>query len=116
MADERQSGAIGRLSRLVRTQDIVWILLFLVLGATSEFVDPYALAPLAALGVAQVLEPKIQALGSTRGRIAWIVLKLFLGYLVIGYTGSIESHFWLVLLLPVVTAGGTLGGLGQRVL
>ena len=70
------------------------------------------MVPLAALGLVQLLEPKIPALASTRGRIAWIVLKLVLGYLVIGYTGAIESHFWLVLLLPVVTAAATFGLLG----
>jgi two-component system, NtrC family, sensor histidine kinase HydH len=101
-----------RWSRLIRPQDFVWVALFLTLAATSEFLDPLAMVPLAALGLAQLLEPKIPALASTRGRIAWIVLKLVLGYLVIGYTGSIESHFWLLLLLPVVTAAGTFGLLG----
>ena len=43
------------------------------------------------------------------------MLKLVLGYLVIGYTGAIESHFWLVLLLPVVTAAATFGLLGTLV-
>jgi len=106
---------MGRLLRLIRAQDIVWVLLFAVLAATSEFVDSYAMVPLAALGIVQVLEPKIPALGSTRGRIAWIALKLVLGYLVIGYTGSIESHFWPVLLLPVVTAAATFGFAGTLV-
>jgi two-component system sensor histidine kinase HydH len=103
---------MARALRLVRAQDVVWVLLFVVLAATSEFLDPPAMLPLAALALVQVLEPKIPALASTRGRIAWIVLKLALGYLVIGYTGAIESHFWLVLLLPVVTAAATFGVVG----
>ena len=70
------------------------------------------MVPLAALGLLQLLEPKVPALASRRGRVACIVLKLVLGYLVIGYTGAIESHFWLVLLLPVVTAAATFGLLG----
>jgi two-component system sensor histidine kinase HydH len=115
MAEARKDGIMGRMWRLIRAQDIVWILLFAVLAATSEFVDSYAMVPLAALGIVQVLEPKIPALASTRGRIAWIVLKLVLGYLVIGYTGSIESHFWPVLLLPVVTAAATFGFAGTLV-
>jgi two-component system, NtrC family, sensor histidine kinase HydH len=115
MREDRQDGIMGRLLRLIRAQDIVWVLLFAVLAATSEFVDSYAMVPLAALGIVQVLEPKIPALGSTRGRIAWIALKLVLGYLVIGYTGSIESHFWPVLLLPVVTAAATFGFAGTLV-
>jgi len=115
MSEDQPARFIRRIFRIVRAQDIVWILLFVVLAATSEFVDPYAMAPLAALALAQLLEPKIPALASTRGRLVWIVLKLLLGYLVIGYTGSIESHFWLVLLLPVVTAAGTFGVVGTLV-
>jgi two-component system, NtrC family, sensor histidine kinase HydH len=115
MGEDRQDGIVGRPFRLIGAQDIVWILLFVVLAATSEFLDTYAMVPLALLGVAQVLEPKIPALASRRGRIAWILLKLVLGYLVIGYTGSIESHFWLVLLLPVVTAAATFGVVGTLV-
>jgi signal transduction histidine kinase len=115
MSEDKQAGFLARALRLVRAQDIVWILLFVVLGATSEFLDPPAMLPLAALALVQVLEPKIPALASTRGRIAWIVLKLALGYLVIGYTGAIESHFWLVLLLPVVTAAATFGVVGTLI-
>src|SRR6266851_1460222 len=99
----------SRWFRLIRPQDLVWVLLFLTLAATSEFRDSLAMVPLAALGLLQLLEPKVAALASRRGRIAWIVLKLVLGYLVIGFTGGIESHFWPVLLLPVVTAAATFG-------
>jgi two-component system sensor histidine kinase HydH len=98
--------------RRIRPQDFVWVLLFLTLAATSEYLDPLAMVPLATLGLVQLLEPKIPALATRRGRIGCIVLKLALGYLVIGFTGSIESHFWLVLLLPVVTGAATFGLLG----
>src|ERR1035441_8595094 len=101
--------------RMIRPQDFVWLLLFLTLAATSEFLDPLAMVPLAALGLVQLLEPKIPVLATRRGRIGCIVLKLVLGYLVIGYTGAIESHFWLLLLLPVVTAAATFGLLGTLV-
>src|ERR1022692_4516097 len=105
----------SRWFRLIRPQDFVWLLLFLTLAATSEFVDSLAMVPLAALGLVQLVEPKIPALATRRGRIGCIVLKLLLGYLVIGYTGSIESHFWLLLLLPVVTAAATFGLVGTLV-
>ena len=99
--------------RLVRPQDFVWILLFFALAVTlpAEYRDAFSIAPLAALAMVQVLEPKIPTLGSTRGRIFWIVLKLALGYLLIGFTGSLDSRYWLVLLFPVVTAATLLGAL-----
>ena len=106
---------LSRWFRLIRPQDFVWVLLFLILAGTSEFLDSLAMVPLAALGLVQLLEPKIPALATRSGRIGCIVLKLVLGYLVIGYTGAIESHFWLVLLLPVVTAAATFGLLGTLV-
>ncbi len=100
--------------RLVRPQDFVWVFLFAALAVTlpPEIRDAPSITWLAALAVVQVLEPKIPALASTRGRIFWIVLKLALGYVLIGYTGGLESHYWLVLLFPVVTAATVLGALG----
>jgi signal transduction histidine kinase len=100
--------------RLVRPQDFVWLLLFAALAVTlpPEYRDKFSIAPLAALAIVQVLEPKIPALESTRGRIFWIVLKLALGYLLIGFTGSLESRYWLALLFPVVTAATVLGAIG----
>jgi signal transduction histidine kinase len=84
----------------------------LVFGAlvwTLPIGDPPEAIPLVGLGIVQVLEPKIPALNSTNGRIAWITLKLLLGFILIGYTGAINSPYWLVLLLPVVSAATTLG-------
>src|SRR5262249_43344597 len=115
MSDGKQARLTGGWRQHVRAQDFVWILLFILLAATSEFLGLYAMVPLAALAAAQVLEPKIPALATTRSRVAWMIVKLVLGYLVIGYTGAIESHFWLVLLLPVVSAAATFGVVGTLV-
>jgi two-component system sensor histidine kinase HydH len=103
--------------RLVRPQDVVWLLLFAALVVTlpAEFMDVFGMGPLVALGLVQVLEPKIPALASTRGRVFWILLKMVLGFVLIGYTGGIQSNYWLVLLLPVVSAGTSLGVLGTLV-
>jgi two-component system, NtrC family, sensor histidine kinase HydH len=102
-------------TRLVRPQDLVWLALFGALAATSETLDVFVIVPLAALAIAQVLEPKIPALATTRSRISWILVKLALGYLLIGYTRGIESPYWLVLMLPVLSAATTLGVLGTLV-
>jgi two-component system, NtrC family, sensor histidine kinase HydH len=98
--------------RLVRAQDFVWILLFAALGYTTRNRDVYAWAPLAALGVVQLIEPRISALQTRSGRIFWTGLKLLLGFLLIGYTDGIRSRYWIVMLLPVVSAGTTFGILG----
>lgn len=98
--------------RGVRPHDFVWLLLFGAIAFTCETRDLFAMGPLAALACVQVLEPKIPALASMRGRVFWIVLKLVLGFLFIGYTGAIRSPYWLVLLLPVVSAATAFGVVG----
>jgi len=89
-------------------------LLFAALAATLPplYRDIASITWLAALAIVQVLEPRIPALDSTRGRIFWIALKLALGFMLIGYTGSLGSRYWLVLLLPVVNAAALLGAVG----
>ena len=106
---------LRRWIRLVRAQDFVWMLVFAALLATAEFGDVFEVAPLLALGVAQILEHKIPAIPSLRSRIFWMVLKLALGFVLIGFTNSINSKYWLVLLLPVVSAATTFGVVGTMV-
>jgi len=107
--------ALSNWIRLIRPQDVVWLLLFGALAYTLPQHDVYDIGPLVALGIVQVLEPKIPALASTRGRILWIVLKLVFAYILIGYTGSIDSRYWWVLLLPVVSAATSLGVVGTMI-
>ena len=60
--------------RYVRPQDFVWLLFFSALAIFSPERHPGTLAALVALGVVQVLEPRI-------GRDSSVVLKLALCYL-----------------------------------
>ncbi|HWB85748.1 MAG TPA: ATP-binding protein [Bryobacteraceae bacterium] len=100
---------------LFQPQDLVWVLLFGVLAATSRTGDASEYLLLAALAAVQVVEPKTSFMVSTRGCVFWIVLKLVLGYLLIGYTFGISSRYWLVLLLPIVSAATALGLFGTLV-
>jgi two-component system, NtrC family, sensor histidine kinase HydH len=94
--------------RYVRPQDFVWLLLFSALAAFSPERDPIVIGLLVALGVVQVLEPRIGALAS-------VLLKLALCYVLIGYSGGVSSSFYLILLLPVIT-GATHFGLAGAAL
>jgi two-component system sensor histidine kinase HydH len=102
---------LSRWLRLVKPEDLVWLLLFAVLGYTTEHHDVYEIAPLVALALVQVLEPKIPALASTRRRIFWVILKLVLAWLFIGLTGYTDRYWW-VMVLPVLSAATTLDVLG----
>jgi two-component system, NtrC family, sensor histidine kinase HydH len=101
-----------RWSRMVRPQDVVWLLLFILLAVTSEIRDAWVYGMLAALAAVQVLESKVPALATIRGRVLGLIVKFALCFLLIGYTFGIDSRFWLLLLLPVVSAATVFGILG----
>lgn len=71
---------------------------------------------LGALAVLQVAATRVRALHTARGNLIIITLKLLLGFLLIGVTGGIASSYYLILLLPVVSAAVTLGPVGTTVL
>jgi two-component system, NtrC family, sensor histidine kinase HydH len=101
-----------RWTRAIRPQDIVWVLLFLLLGILSVYGDASLYTMLAALATIQVLESRVPALATTQGRILGLVLKFVVCFLLIGYTQGVDSPYWPVLLLPVVSAATFFGLLG----
>src|ERR1051326_1684116 len=103
---------LARWTRWVRPPDFVWILIFGALIYTADLGDPSEIVLLITLAAVQVLEPKIPALASTRGRWLSILLKLILGYLLIGITGGLVSRYWIILLLPVVSVASQVGVVG----
>jgi signal transduction histidine kinase len=100
---------------LPRMQDAVWLLLFSALAWVSPTRGPAEIEVLAALAVLQVAAPRLRAFQSPRGNLALISLKLLLGFLLIGVTGGIASSYYLILLLPVLSAATTLGPAGTAV-
>jgi two-component system, NtrC family, sensor histidine kinase HydH len=102
--------------RLIRTQDVVWLLLFSALGAASPTRYPEEIVLLSCLALLQVLEPKIPALTTATGTIVSVLLKLFLGYLLMLFTGGVNSSYYPILLFPVVSAATSLGAVGNVVI
>ena len=97
--------------RYLRTQDLVWLLLFATLivvardmvklgnGTSSGAVVPLLLV---AMFVSKVLESRI-------GAILAIILELALCFGIIWDSGNIESTFYLLPLLPVISAATNFG-------
>jgi len=106
--------------RYVRPQDFVWLVLFAALIAFSPERSPIVITLLIAIGAAQVLEPRIGAKVS-------IPLNLALCYPLIYYSQpvpagtesygpyGISSGFWVILLLPVISAATNFGLLGGAI-
>jgi two-component system, NtrC family, sensor histidine kinase HydH len=105
---------VMRWIRLVRPQDAVWVILFILLGIMTEADrrSPSLYIMIAGLAAVQILETKIPAMATVRGRVGGIAIKFVICWLVIGYTHGVDSRYWPVLLLPVVSAGTTFGILG----
>jgi two-component system, NtrC family, sensor histidine kinase HydH len=102
--------------RFVRPQDIVWLLLFSALGVVTPGHNDAVIQVLFALALLQVLEPRIAYFTTPQGNIAAILLKLLLGFLLIGVSGGILSTYYIILLLPVVSAATSMGARGATVL
>jgi two-component system, NtrC family, sensor histidine kinase HydH len=102
-------------ARSVRPQDFLWIALFAALIFNSQPQGAPEITMLVGLAITQVMESKIPALNSTRGRIFWILLNLALIWVLIGYTGTVSSHYWVLLTLPVLSGAAALGVMGTLV-
>jgi signal transduction histidine kinase len=104
-----------RIAQWIRPQDIVWLLLFGGMAGLSPHRDAFEIVPIAALCALQILEPKLEFVGTTRGKVVWIILKLVFCYALIGFSGAVSSSFYWLLLLPVISAATSLGLLGTQV-
>jgi len=89
---------------------IVWLVLFAAIATVSPIQNVPSLTTLAALGIFQGLEHRFPALQTQRGALAAVLIKLCLCYLLIGYTGALNSSYYPVYLLPVVSAATSIGG------
>lgn len=96
----------------IRLSDAVWLLLFAALGLASPTQNAGEIFLLSCLAALQVLEPRIEALNQGRGKVASSLIKLGLGYILVGLTSGVSSSYYLILLLPVVSAATTLSVAG----
>ena len=102
----------GKLWKILRPQDLVWIFLFAGLAVFGPDRSEISSAVLLSLGIIQVVEPKLPFLKSTAGIVVSFIVKLGLWYVLMGWTdGVASSYYWLVLLpvISVATSGGLLG-------
>jgi len=102
-------GERTRFWQIVRPQDIVWIALFAVLAIWGPDLAPEATVALIGLGLMQIIEPKIPFFGSRRGSIISFLIKLALWYILMGWTDGIQSPYYWLMLLPVMSAATSLG-------
>lgn len=96
----------------IRNIDVVWLLLLAALaalGLTQDTHSPFEWAALLGLGVVQIAEGHLGWAESRRKSALAIVAKLALCYLFVVATGGIESSYYLILFLPIVSGASTFG-------
>jgi two-component system sensor histidine kinase HydH len=100
------------MTRYLRPQDTVLVLLLAAVAALSPSHDRWEIGMIALLGLLQIAESKIPWVDTIPGKVTWILLQIAIGYLLIGYTGGIVSSYYLFLLFPVFSAATALGVFG----
>jgi hypothetical protein len=101
-----------RLRRWIRIEDAAWLALFLGLGLASPTRNDAELELLAGLAAFQVLEPRVALFRNPRGVVASVLIKLGLVYLLMGVSGGVTSTYYLLLVMPVITAATSMGAAG----
>jgi len=97
--------------RWVRPQDLAWLMLFGALAVASPTRSAAEFQLLGVFGLFQVIEPRVPFFSTDRGNLAAILLKLVLGYLLMGVSGAISSSYFLILLVPIVSTATMRGAL-----
>jgi len=109
------NGLLVRTNRLIRPQDLVWICLFAALAIFGPDQTAFTTTALLALGILQVVEPKIPFFTTTSGSAVSFLNKLVICYFLIGFTDGIASSYWILLFLPVISAATSLGLIGTGI-
>ncbi len=98
-----------------RTEDLVWLVLFAGLAVFNTEKNYPAIMILLVMAVFQVAEPRVRTLSSPRGQIAASAIKLTLAYLLIGFTDGVQSNYYAILFVPIISAATSLELLGTFV-
>jgi signal transduction histidine kinase len=108
------SGA-GPRRGIFQIRDVAWLLFTVWLIFADPETNYNATIYLAIMGAFQIVEPRLRVFSSRHGQIASVALKLILCWLVMGYTHSIDSFYYLIFLIPVISAATTFEALGVTV-
>lgn len=84
--------------------DLVWLVFLTGLAMLQPLFEVYKQVTLVALGVFQIFEHRLVSLLPKRGPAYSVLIKIALASAVVDFTGGIESSYYLIYFLPVVTA------------
>lgn len=94
-----------------QAQDFAWLLFIAALIVTDPETDYNATIVLVLMGIFQIAEPRIPLFATRRGQVFSIALKMILSYSLVGYTHGIDSFYYLIFLIPIISAATTFNAL-----
>jgi two-component system, NtrC family, sensor histidine kinase HydH len=95
-------------TRWVRPQDLVWVVLVASIHWLGPVHNEAEIEVLIGLAAWQLITPRFSFFGSAAGKVMVVLGQMLLCYLLIGVTDGVESSYYWVLLLPIITAANTL--------
>jgi len=84
--------------------DLLWLAFLAGLAALEPRLEIHKQLTLIAIGLFQIFEYRILEWVPERGRSYSVIVKILLGSLLVDHTGKIESPYYLIYFVPVVTA------------
>ncbi|MFZ0962020.1 MAG: ATP-binding protein [Terriglobia bacterium] len=84
--------------------DLLWLAFLAILAALPPHLEIIKYPILLAIGVFQIFEHRFLEWVPERGRSYSVIVKILLGSLLLDQTGGIESPYFLIYFVPVVTA------------
>jgi signal transduction histidine kinase len=100
------------ISQIIRLQDVVWLLLFLLLAIFGPDRSKWMMITLIGIGIMRVIEPKIPFFRTNLGTAISFTMSLALWYILMGWTDGIESSYYWILLVPVIAVATSSNLLG----
>ncbi|MBV8895672.1 MAG: hypothetical protein JO051_04105 [Acidobacteriaceae bacterium] len=95
-----------------RARDFVWLAFGAALIAADPETNYNVTIVLILLTAFQMLEPRLRVFSSRRGQIVSITLKMVLSYLLIGWSHTLYSYYFLIFLIPIISAAAMFDAVG----
>ncbi|MBI1941694.1 MAG: hypothetical protein HYS33_09335, partial [Acidobacteria bacterium] len=92
--------------------DLLWLVFLAGLAVLPPLLEIHKQLTLLAIGVYQILEHALLEVAEARGRYYTILIKIGLATLLLAHTGGINSSYYLIYYLPVVSAAMFFGAWG----
>ena len=106
--EQAASGSNG----VFRTSDFAWLLFGAVLIVADPETNYNATIVLILLTAFQIIEPRLKIFRSRRGQVVSIALKMLMSYLLVGWSHTLFSYYFLIFLIPIISAATNFSAAG----